>query len=105
MWLKRRGAGVVVGVAVVVADGRMSVGAAVAVAVAVEVGVLVGMVVGVAVPASGRDGAGGADLTASFGATAPAASLRVAAIRRASSRQRPPSGATPSQLVALQITS
>jgi hypothetical protein len=71
------GVGVVVGVAVVAVVG-MLVGAAVAVAVAAGVGVAlgmpVGMVVGAAVPASGRGGAGGADLTASFGATGRAAS-------------------------------
>jgi hypothetical protein len=75
----------VVGVAVVVADGRTSVGAAVAV-VAVQVGAAVR--VGAAVAArcsSGRRGAGGLDADArlterkrtdlaSFNATAPAAS-------------------------------
>ena len=68
MWLQRLGAGVVVGVAVVVADGRTSVGAAAGVVVVVSVGVrlvplgmLVGVPVGVGAPASGRRGAGSAD--------------------------------------------
>jgi hypothetical protein len=58
----------VVGVAVVVRVGRMSVGAAAAVVVVVSVGVrpvrlgmLVGVPVGVGAPASGRRGAGSAD--------------------------------------------
>jgi hypothetical protein len=56
---------VVAGVEVAVPVGGMPVGEAVVEAVAVEVGVVLGMsagMVGVGVPASGRVGAGGADV-------------------------------------------